>query len=298
MKKVILFLFVLSISICIAGFIFTGCRAPVSEINVKSVSSGSYYVGANPPPADNVTLTRSYRIAETEVTYELWYGVKTWAMSNGYAFANAGKEGLDGTKGAVPTTDKNEPVTYISWRDAIVWCNALSEMNSLTPVYTYSGLVIRDSRDSNATACDNAVVNYNATGYRLPTEVEWEIAARGAGLGGTYGTTYAGSDTIDDVAWYKINSGSATHTVGTKASNEIGTFDMSGNVGEWCWDWYGGAYPETGTDPAGPSTGGPYRVMRGGSCYTDASFCAVSRRYYGYPYSKSSCLGFRLVRNQ
>jgi sulfatase modifying factor 1 len=296
MKKVILFLFVLFISFC-----FTGCRAPVPEINLKSVPSGSYYVGENPPKDNNVAITRNYRIAETEVTYELWYRVKTWAMSNGYTFAHPGKEGLDGIKGAPPQTDKNEPVTYISWRDAIVWCNALSEMSSLIPVYTYSGLAIRNSQESNATSCDNAVFNYNATGYRLPTEAEWEIAARGAGLNGTYGTTYAGSDTINKVAWYKINSGSATHAVGTKAANEIGTFDMSGNVGEWCWDWYGdvGAeYPQTVIDPTGPSTGGPYRVMRGGSCYTDPDLCTVSCRYYGYPYSESSCLGFRLVKNQ
>ena len=116
MKKIILF--ALFISFCFPGLIFTGCRAPGPEINVnvKNVSSGSYYVGANPPLAGNVTLSRSYRIAETEVTYELWYRVKTWAMSNGYAFAHAGREGLDGIDGAAPTTDKNEPVTYISWR--------------------------------------------------------------------------------------------------------------------------------------------------------------------------------------
>lgn len=295
MKKAILFL---SISFC-----FAGCRAPVPipEINLKSVPPGRYYVGENPITFDNdnVSLTRSYMIAETEVTYELWYRVKKWAMSNGYAFAHPGKEGLDGPIGATPTADKNEPVTYISWRDAIVWCNALSEMSSLTPVYTYLSLVIRSSQDQNSLACDNAVFNYDATGYRLPTEAEWEIAARGAGLGGTYGTTYAGSDTIGNVAWYKTNSDSSTHAVGTKAANEIGTFDMSGNVGEWCWDWYEiDGYPLTVIDPTGVSKGGPYRVMRGGSCYSDPDLCTVFSRYYGYPYSESSCLGFRLVRNQ
>jgi formylglycine-generating enzyme required for sulfatase activity len=125
--------------------------------------------------------------------------------------------------------------------------------------------------------------------YRLPTEAEWEYAARG---GQSY--QYAGSDNIDNVAWYDGNSGSKTHPVGQKSPNGYGLYDMSGNVWEWCNDWYGDYSSGAVTNPKGPSTVSR-RVLRGGSWFTDASYCRVANRFSDSPDYRNDTLGFRLV---
>jgi formylglycine-generating enzyme required for sulfatase activity len=128
--------------------------------------------------------------------------------------------------------------------------------------------------------------------YRLPTEAEWEFAARG-GVSAT-ATKYAGSNNIDEVAWYTSNSGSKTKPVGTKKPNELGIYDMSGNVWEWCGDWYGDYSSSNKTNPTGASTGS-YRVLRGGSWGHTARHCRVSTRINDSPDSRSNIDGFRVV---
>ena len=130
--------------------------------------------------------------------------------------------------------------------------------------------------------------------FRLPTEAEWEYAARGGKK--SKGYTYSGSNAIDDVAWYDGNSGEITHKVSTKQANELGIYDMSGNVYEWCQDWYGKTYYENSstTDPQGP-TSGASRVLRGGSWYGNAQGCRVANRIIGYPGSRRNFIGLRLV---
>jgi uncharacterized repeat protein (TIGR02543 family) len=254
---------------------------------------------------DRTVTLSPFQIAKYETTYELWYEVRQWATGNGYTIGSQGIEGYDGTEGAVPTAGaKTEPVTTINWRDAIVWCNAYSEMWGKEPVYyTDSGYttVLRTSTDVSGTNtdADKAVMKPGANGYRLPTEAEWEYAARGGTPGsGSFADRWAGTDTesdLGDYAWYSSNAGSATHSVGTKAANTAQVYDMTGNVWEWCWDWYDGiSSPETVSNPAGADAGA-FRVIRGGGWSFGASGCAVAYRGDVGPDCRDDSLGFRVA---
>nr|NQU90486.1 formylglycine-generating enzyme family protein [Bacteroidota bacterium] len=128
--------------------------------------------------------------------------------------------------------------------------------------------------------------------YRLPTEAEWEYAARGGVSASS--TTNAGSNNLAEVGWYGDNSGSKTHPVGQKKSNELGIYDMSGNVWEWCSDWNGSYSSSSQTNPKGPSTGS-LRVIRGGSWYVSARYCRVALRYFSTPGFRGNYNGFRMV---
>ena len=162
----------------------------------------------------------------------------------------------------------------------------------------YSGYPKRPVEDVTWNDCQEFVKKLNQlTGknFRLPTEAEWEYAARGGKK--SKGYKYSGSNTIDDVAWYTNNSGSKTHDVKTKQANELGIYDMSGNVYEWCQDWYGSYSSSSQTNPTGPSSGS-YRVRRGGSWYDTAGYCRVSYRYDSFPDFSGSFLGLRLSLSQ
>ncbi len=130
--------------------------------------------------------------------------------------------------------------------------------------------------------------------YRLPTEAEWEYAARGGNK--SKGYKYSGSDDVDEVAWYSGNSGGTTHPIGMKLPNELGLYDMTGNVFEWCSDWYGSYESEAQTNPQGP-TSGTNHVYRGGGYRSNARISRVRYRTYGFPSLMNYDLGFRLARS-
>ena len=131
-------------------------------------------------------------------------------------------------------------------------------------------------------------------GYRLPTEAEWEYAALG-GNGSPGGYTYSGSNDIGTIAWYGSNSDRMTHEVGTKTANGLGSYDMTGNIHEWCQDWYGSYESDSQSDPTGAPSG-DNRVIRGGSWYYSPDYCRSAIRLTYYPGSRGSDKGFRVVR--
>lgn len=278
----------------------------------------SYTIGDGTQTFTAKRIITSYKINRFETTYRLWYSIKEQAKDLGYFFQNPGQEGAAGRRGKAPTqTNQYQPVTMINWYDAIIWCNALSEIHGKTPCYTYKGEVLRDSSD--AVYCDLADCNFEADGYRLPTESEWEFAARYTAKGMqksnlASGQIPTGTDrhipSIEEVAWFSENT-DKTRIVGTAGTlfdekavpspasgnaNGAGLFDMSGNVLEFCWDWEANYEEESsGIRYTGPSYG-TGRVSRGGSWSPFTPYIYCGDRYSYDPNEAYNYMGFRFVQ--
>lgn len=202
-----------------------------------------------------------------------------------------------------PTEDvgKGEdfPVYYISWYDAIVYCNKRSLAEGLKPCYTIRGSANPESwgpvPSNNDEIWNKVTCNFDLNGYRLPTEAEWEYAARGGKTSNKEQTVYSGSNVADDVAWHLGNSFSMVHKVKCKEKNELGLYDMSGNLWELCWDWF--SKVENTTPQEGSHTG-TAKVCRGGSWFLHAPYSSVHYRSSSGPSSRFASLGFRVVRTK
>ena len=273
MKKILLFL--LLMTVFLPNFI-EGAQESIEMVFVKG---GSFQMGtdrqhyqqdgeyeapdANRPekPAHLVTLSDFY-ISRFEVTQKVWKSVM----------------------GTNPSYFKGEqrPVESVSWYDAVKFCNKLSEKDGFDPVYTINGTQV---------TCD-----FTKNGYRLPTEAEWEYAARGGRKSENY--DYAGSNDPEEAGWLYADR-SDTSPVGIKKPNELGLYDMTGNVYEWCWDRFDFNYYKISPEknPTGPAQG-EKRALRGGgyrSLSVPQYFTTIRAR--GNPDDKSMDLGFRIVRN-
>ncbi len=244
-----------------------------ASFDMVAVEGGTFQMGSNngeddEKPVHSVSLS-DFCIGKTEVTIGQYLVFCKETDSHYPKWLEKGNEYNIHTgtndyykKAGMSESNEDNPITGISWNDAIAFCNWLGDKTGKH--------------------------------YRLPTEAEWEYAVRGGKK--SRGHEYSGSNTIGNVAWYDDNSGGKTHPVGTKQSNELGLYDMTGNVWEWCSDWYNSGYYKNSprNNPQGASSGTD-RVNRGGSWNNDARYCRVANRSIWDPGYRDNNLGFRLA---
>ncbi|MCX7001911.1 MAG: SUMF1/EgtB/PvdO family nonheme iron enzyme [bacterium] len=289
-----------------------GVIVSVTDGGDKYIAGGTFTMGdsfSDDGNADELPLhvvyVRAFYMDTHEVTSQQWHAVRTWALAHGYTFDNPG---------AGKAAD--HPVQKVSWYDCVKWCNARSEMQGLTPCY-YTDVSQSTVYKGGIVDVANNAVKWDANGYRLPTEAEWEKAGRG----GAVGTRFPWSD-VNFIARNRANYGGDTNIVydlgpngtnplfmpggmpytspvGYFAANGYGLYDMAGNVAEWCWDWFDASYyaDSPGSDPSGPASG-TSRVLRGGYWSVDAYVCRVADRRAISPSSSSISAGFRCVRGR
>lgn len=293
---------ILAVSMIFIAIGFMGCKSSVEKDNGEG--DGNSFVPNKMIKITGNTTIPDFYISNTELTYSKWYEVYQWATSESrgeykYEFTYFGREGTNDVNGAAPINNR-QPVIYISWRDAIVWCNAASEKEGFTPVYYLQGTtnftsdkVVRQSEkkdkygsninnktnaDEGKSMAELAEINESADGYRLPTKAIWIYASLG---GEDY--DFSGSNDCEEIAWIKTNSESVIHDVGTKNPNKYELFDMTGNVSEFCQD----KLSDTSTN----------RIYKGGDYTQEAMWCGTTSSAGNCDtYSGSLYRGFRPIR--
>lgn len=241
-----------------------------STFKMIKIPAGSFIMGNSQTGTRNVTLPEFY-ISSVPVTQYFFKKVM------GYNHSKKQGELL--------------PVENLSWFEAVIFCNYLSEAYKLEPCYSIKDFDLKTLADDSIHWKD-LKCNFDANGFRLPLEAEWEYAAKAGGV-----SLYSGGDKLDELGWFGENSNVGIHNVGEKKPNAFGLYDMSGNISEWCWDWYA-PYEQASSNGSfrGPETG-RMRVRRGGSWLDDAVQCTTSSREYSAPNGKSGTLGFRICRS-
>jgi formylglycine-generating enzyme required for sulfatase activity len=264
------------------------CAVTIFIVAMVRIPAGTFTMGSPETEANRqtdetqhqVTLTKSFYMGKYQVTQEQYQAV----MGNNPSYFTGAVAGESGTPSKLP-------VEYVTWYDAVEFCNKSSVLEGLQEVYTISG---RTPEMGDPIISATVTVDWNKNGYRLPTEGEWEYACR-ARTTMAYNT--GGATISDRTGWYNANSGSKTHKVGLKPANNWGLYDMHGNVWEWCWDWYGDYASGAQTDPTGAVTGAG-RVVHGGNWSLAGSFLRSARRFSYDPLSRYGVLGFRVVRGE
>ncbi|MFH1708628.1 MAG: formylglycine-generating enzyme family protein [Planctomycetota bacterium] len=248
----------------------TVAPAPAVPEGMVFVEGGTFDMGADQyereKPVYKVSL-KSFMIGKYEVTF---------AEYDAYCQVTGKAQPSDQNWGR-----GSRPAINVIWYDAVAFCNWLSAQEGLDKCYSINGT--------------DVTYNTGANGYRLPTEAEWEYAARGGNKNRGY--TYSGSNDAGEVGWHDQNTGKTTQPAGGKKPNELGLFDMSGNVWEWCWDWYDDKYycQSPRENPTGPSLG-QYRVLRGGGWYGVDGLLRCASRISVKPADSYYFVGFRLAR--
>jgi formylglycine-generating enzyme len=239
------------------GYDYTAKLIPAGTFTMGCTSEQDSYCDESTSLAHEVTISQDFYMMESEVAQQLYQRVMG---SNPSSF-----QGL------------NRPVEKVSWFDAVKFANTLSSIEGLEKCYSVDGNTV-------------SWLNLSCTGWRLPTDAEWEYAARGG-----ESHEYAGSDSVDEVAWYVENSNNQTHDVCGKQANGYGLCDMSGNVWEWVWDYYGEYSRDSVVNPTGISSAS-FRVVRGGCWSSDAYYLRFALRNYNAPTYRTVRIGFRLSR--
>jgi formylglycine-generating enzyme required for sulfatase activity len=279
----------------------------MSMIEMTLIKAGTFIMGS--PEYEDIIYADEIQHSVT-LTKNFFIGKYTITQAQYKAVVGTNPSYFDGD---------HFPVEQVNWYDALVFCNMLSIQEHLMPCYTVKG-----STEPNdwgdvpedptnllwlGASCDlelehyknidwnNAVCDWNANGYRLPTEAEWEYAARGGQSGEAEDLEPSNGTYVypDELAWYYDNSEETTHQVGRKKPNSLGLYDMIGNVDEWCWDWFNEYESGAQTDPCGPVTDWT-RTIRGGGWNTYAQYLRLGQRAPKEPTSRACNIGFRLVR--
>ena len=252
------------------------------SIQMVSIPAGSFVMGSSTAESGSTADERpqrtvhisAFQMAETEVTQKQFEDVMGWNDSD--------------------FSGENHPVEVVTWFDCMSFCNKLSQADGYAQCYTMTNVGYNGDHITSA----DVSCNFQANGYRLPTEAEWEYACRA----GTTTRFYTGDSDSDlgRAGWYHDNSGLTTHPVGQKAPNAWGLYDMHGNVWEWCWDWYASGYygtrPDPDSDPMGPSQG-TMKVLRGGCSRLTPRNCRSANRGRDYPSYRADYHGFRVCRS-